>query len=216
VLDPRRSPAPTYPSATAPARKELVVKKVMWTAHLTVVTLALAGCGNGNGNGNGGGDGTVSAEAYVQTLCANMQTYIDEVTSLSTDFAAEIDPAASLDEQRNAVLSFLDDVLAATDRLIAGVEDAGVPDIDNGQDVVVAIEETFAEARGILEDARAQVETISVDDPQAFAEQLNEIGTTIQTSLGEIGSSLAEIDAPELNAAVSDDRDCAAVAGAAG
>jgi hypothetical protein len=192
------------------------VTKVVRIVGVSVVAIALAGCG-GNGNGDGNGDGgTVSAEAYAQNLCASMQTYIDEVTTLSTDFAAEIDPAATLDEQRNAVLSFLDDVLAATDRLITGVEDAGVPDIDNGEDVVVAIEETFAEARGILEDARAQVEAISVDDPQAFADQLNEIGTTIQTSLGEIGSSLAAIDAPELNAAVSDDPDCAAVAGAAG
>lgn len=178
-----------------------------------VVTFALGACGGGDEDG---GEGAVSPEAYAQNLCANMQSYIDEVTSLSTDFAGEIDPAASLDEQRDAVLAFLDDVLAATDELIAGVEQAGVPDIDNGEEVVVAIEDTFSEARGILVEARAQVEAISVDDAQAFAEQLEEIGQTIQNSLGEIGSSLAAIDAPELTAAVSQDPACAAVAGVAG
>lgn len=181
----------------------------------SAVALVLVACGNGDG-GSGGDNGTVSPETYAQNLCASMQTYIDDVTALSTDFAAAIDPAASLDEQKTAVLAFLDDVLEATDRLISSVDDAGVPDIDDGEDVVVAIEETFAEARGILEEARAEVETISVEDPQAFVEQLNAIGQTIQTSLGEIGSSLAAIDAPELNAAVDDDPECAAVAGAAG
>jgi hypothetical protein len=189
------------------------VRSVARLAAVFVVTFALGACGDGNGDG---GEGTVSAEAYAQRLCANMQSYINEVTTLSTDFAGEIDPAASLDEQRDAVLAFLDDVLAATDGLIAGVEDAGVPDIDNGEEVVLAVEDTFAEARGILVDAREQVEAISVDDAQAFADQLSQIGETIQASLGEIGSSLAAIDAPELTEAVSQDPACAAVAGVAG
>jgi hypothetical protein len=190
------------------------VRKAVRIVGVSAAALVLVTCGEGNGGG--GGEGTVSAETYAQSLCASMQAYIDEVTTLSTDFPATLDPSASLDEQRNAVLAFLDDVLAATDRLISGVEDAGVPDIDNGDQVVVALEATFAEARGILEEARARVETISVDDPQVFAEQLNAIGETIQASLGEIGSSLASLDAPELNAAVSDHPECAAVAGAAG
>jgi hypothetical protein len=185
-------------------------------AGISVVAFALGACGDGDGNGGNDVDGTVSAEAYAQTLCSSMQSYIDEVTSLSTDFAAEIDPAASLDEQKDAVIAFLDDVLAATDRLIASVGQAGVPDIDGGEEVVLAIEDTFEEARGILEQARADVEAIPVDDPQAFAAELNAIGETIQTSLGEIGSSLASIDAPELTAAVSEDPGCAAVAGVAG
>jgi hypothetical protein len=191
------------------------VRNVPRIVGASAVALVLVACGNGDG-GSGGDNGTVSPETYAQNLCASMQTYIYDVTALSTDFAAAIDPAASLDEQKTAVLAFLDDVLEATDRLISSVDDAGVPDIDDGEDVVVAIEETFAEARGILDEARAEVETISVEDPQAFVEQLNAIGQTIQTSLGEIGSSLAAIDAPELNAAVNDDPECAAVAGAAG
>ena len=90
-------------------------------AGASVVTLGLAACGNGDG------EETVSAQTYAQRLCANMQSYIDEVAMLSTDFAGELDPAAELDEQRDALLAFLDDVLVATDRLIAGIERAGPP-----------------------------------------------------------------------------------------
>ena len=102
-------------------------------------------------------------------------------------------------------------MLVATDRLIAGIEQAGVPDIDNAGEVVAAIEDAFAEAREILLDARAQAEAISVDDPQAFVDQRIEIAETIQASFGEIGSSLASIDAPELTAALSADSECAAL-----
>lgn len=179
----------------------------------SVLTVVFVACGNGDG----GGDDEVSAQTYAQRLCANMQSYIDEWAMLSTDFAGELDPAAELDEQRDALLAFLDDVILATDRLIAGVERAGVPDIESADEVVAAIEVAFAEARDVLVEAKAKAGAISVDDPQLFADDLNEIGETIQASLGEIGSSLASIDAPELTAALNDDPVCAAaIAGATG
>ena len=149
------------------------MRKAARIVGASVVTVGLVACGDGNG------EEAVSAESYAQRLCANMQSYIDEVAMLSTDFAGELDPAAELDEQRDALLAFLED--------------------------------TFAEARAILVDARGQVEAISVDDPQTFADQRNEIGETIQASLGEIGSSLASIDAPELTTALSADPECAAL-----
>jgi hypothetical protein len=183
------------------------VRRAACILGASVVTLALVACGNGDGDGVG----MVSAQTYAQRLCANMQSYIDEVAILSTDYARELDPAAELDEQRDALLVFLDDVLVATDRLIAGIERGGVPDVDDGEEVVAAIGDTFAEARAILVDARGQVEEISVDDPQTFADQRNEIGETIQASLGEIGTSLASIDAPELTAAFNADPECAAL-----
>ena len=181
------------------------MRKAVRIVGVSVVTLALVACGNGDG------EGIVSAQTYAQRLCANMQSYIDEVAMLSTDFAGELDPAAELDEQRDALLAFLDDVLVATDRLIAGIDRAGVPDVDDGEEVVAAIGDTFSEARAILVDARGQVEAISVDDPETFADQRNEIGETIQASLSEIGSSLASIDAPELTTALSADPECAAL-----
>jgi hypothetical protein len=191
----------------------LVVRKAARIVGASVVTLALVACGNGDGDG----EGIVSAQTYAQRLCANMQSYIDEWAMLSTDFAGELDPAAELDEQRDALLAFLDDVILATDRLIAGVERAGVPDIDSADEVVAAIEVAFAEARDVLVEARAKAGAISVDDPELFADELNEIGETIQVSLGEIGSSTATIDAPELTAALNDDPVCAAaISGATG
>lgn len=188
---------------------------------LVLALFALAACGGddgdgGEGDGGDGGDQTVSAASYATRLCTSVQTYVDEVTTLSTDFAGGIDPAASLEDQKQAVLGFLDDVLAATDRLIDAVAEAGVPDVDGGEAVVTAIADSFQQARGVLEDARAQVEAIPVEDPQAFATELNEIGSTIQGSLGEIGGSLETLESPELTQAVQDEPACEAVSTAAG
>lgn len=184
-----------------------------------VLALSLLAACSGDGEEGDGGGGTaqgVSADAYARSLCTSIQSYVDEVTTLSTDFASGIDPAASLEDQKQGVLAFLDDVLESTGRLIDGVTDAGVPDVEGGAAVVAAIEDSFQQARSVLEDARAQVEAIPVDDPQTFADQLNEIGSTIQSSLGEIGGSLSALESAELTEAVRNEPACEAVASTAG
>jgi hypothetical protein len=173
------------------------------TMGVVCVALALVACSDDGGR--------VPAGEYARRLCASMQVYIDDVTTLSTDFAAQINPATTLEEQKEGVLGFLDDVLLATDRLIAGVGRAGIPDVEGGEGIVGAIEETFEDARGVLEGAKGQVETIPVDDAEAFAAQLDEIGMSIQTSLGGIGGSLQRLDSPELAEAVQAEPSCRAV-----
>ena len=165
---------------------------------------------------DGGGAQTITPGTYVKSLCTSVQSYVDDITTLSTDFAAGIDPAASADEQKQAVLDFLDDSLALTDALIDEVDAAGVPDVEGGAAMVAAIAASFQEARDVLEAARARVEAASTEDPQAFAAELNEVGATIQSSLGGIGGTLDQVDSPELAAAAEDEPTCAALAAAVG
>ena len=200
-------------------------------AGALLLALVVAACGGDDDSGGGdGGDtgtttgattttgstGTVSAEEYATTLCTSMQTYIDDVTTLSDDFVANLDPSADLAGQRDGVVGFLDDVLTATDTLISNLEAAGVPDVEGGQGIVDAVSQSFDQARQVIDDAKAQVEALSLDDPTAFATELGNIGTAIQTSLSGIGTSLSTLDSAELSAAVTAEPACAQVAGAAG
>ena len=189
--------------------------KVLVGVAMTLVLLP-ACSDDGGGGGDGGGEQAVPPGTYVKGLCSSVQAYVDDITTLSTDFAAGIDPAASVEEQKQAVLDFLDDALALTGALIDEMNTAGVPDVEGGAAMVAAVAASFEQARGVLEDARARVEAASTEDPQAFAAELNEVGATIQSSVGEIGGSLDLVDSPELAAAAEDEPSCAALAGAAG
>jgi hypothetical protein len=188
---------------------------------VTALILALgllAACANGDGGADGGGgDGaqTVSAESYVRSICTSMQSFLTEVQDKSTDFTTNLDPTASLEEQKAGVVAFLDDIIASTAALIGQLEAAGVPDVDAGETVVAAMKDSFDQARAVLEQAKTQVQDLASDDPQAFAEELSAIGTSIQESLGEIGSSLDALDTPELSAAAEGEEACQAVAGLA-
>lgn len=180
---------------------------------LAMALVLLPACSD-DGGGDEGGAQPVTPGTYVKSLCTSVQSYVDDITTLSTDFAAGIDPAASVEEQKQAVLDFLDDSLALTDALIDEVGAAGLPDVEGGAAMVAAIAASFQEARDVLEAARARVEAASTEDPQAFAAELNEVGATIQSSLGGIGASLDLVESPELAAAAEDEPTCAALAAA--
>jgi hypothetical protein len=143
----------------------LVRRFTMIVVGLAMALVLLPACSD-----DGGGDGAapaVTPGTYVKSLCTTVQSYVDDITTLSTDFAAGIDPAASAEDQKQAVLDFLDDAIALTDALIDQVDAAGVPDVEGGAAMVEAIAASFQDARQVLEDARARVEAASTEDPQS-------------------------------------------------
>jgi hypothetical protein len=196
-----------------------------------LIALMLAACSsddNGGGDTGGattggatgttqstGGGATVSASEYAKAVCTTMSTYVTDVTDLSNTFASSLDPAADLAGQRDAVVGFLDDVLTATDELITNLEAAGVPDVDNGQEIVDKIKESFTQAKSVIADAKDQVQNLSLDDPTAFATQLSGIGTAIQDSMTGIGTSLQSLSSPELEQAVTSEPACSSLSGGA-
>lgn len=204
-----------------------------FVAGALVMALVLAACGGDDDGGDEGttaatgttaeatgatGDtgstvGTVAPEEYVRALCTGMKTYVDDVTTLSSEFGTSLDPTADLQTQKEAVVGLLQDIIDATDTLITDLEAAGVPDVEGGDEIVSAVGDSFDQARQVIDDAKAQVEDLSIDDPATFATELTNIGTAIQNSLGGISGSLSELDAPELSEAAANEPSCASLAG---
>jgi hypothetical protein len=174
--------------------------------------LLLSACSSG---GDGGGGGTpssapqkVSAEAYVKDLCGGIQTYLTDVQTLSSNFSSSIDPTASAQDQAAAVGSFLDDVISKTDTLVATVKAAGVPDVDGGQEVATTLTATFQKVSDALQQARDKVDSLPTGDPAAFATELTNLGTEIQSSLSGIGNSLGTLSSSQLDQAFSAEPTC--------
>ena len=56
---------------------------------------------------------------------------MDDVQTLNAELQEQLDPT-SLDDVKDTTLAFLDDVIAATDRMLSDVQAAGVPDVTDG------------------------------------------------------------------------------------
>ncbi|MGH2786800.1 MAG: hypothetical protein ACRDJV_02690 [Actinomycetota bacterium] len=169
------------------------------SAALSVAVIGgLAACGNG-------GD-TVAAEDYAADVCGAVKDYTDTVSERVSEIQSEApeDPEAG----KEVLTNFLGDMVGDTDTLISEVEDAGVPDVDNGEEIADDVRSALGQVKSILEDAQSQIEDLPTDDPQAFAEGTQEIGTSLQESGQEVQSGLEGLQSSELEEASQDIEVC--------
>ena len=177
--------------------------------------LVTGACSGSDGGSNGGADAeTVSAETYATGVCGAVAEWVSEIQGLNEDLQANLDPS-SIDSLKDAMVTFLDDVIASTDAVIADVEEVGVPDVEDGDAAARHLLTGLRDSRGVFENARDRVEAMSTDDPAAFGEELQTVGTDIQTSMSTIGEDLGRFESPELDEASKDIPECEEVSAAA-
>jgi hypothetical protein len=183
---------------------------------LVALGILVAGaCSGSDGGSNGGADAeTVSAETYATGVCGAIADWVDEIQGLNEDLQANLDPS-SIDALKDTMVTFLDDVIASTDTVITNVEDAGVPDVEDGEAAAQHLLTGLRDSRGVFQDARDRVEAMPTDDPAAFGEELQTVGTDIQTSMSTIGEDLGRFESPVLDDVSKDIPECEAVAGSA-
>ncbi|MDQ4144800.1 MAG: hypothetical protein M3198_13880 [Actinomycetota bacterium] len=151
---------------------------------------------------------TVSAQEYVSTLCTEMQNWLTALQEGQAEVQETVQPGAEPAEGQAALATFFDGAITATQDLVTAIQEAGVPDVEGGEEISADLLGKFEEAQAALEDARAQVDTLPVDDRTAFAEAATQLGTTIQTQLQAIGDALSSLSQPELDEAAAADPAC--------
>jgi hypothetical protein len=184
---------------------------------LSVVLVPLCMLVLGACSGGDGGDGeteTVSATEYATGVCGAISGWIDDIQGLNQDLQANLDPS-NIDSLKGAMVGFLEDVTSATGAVIDEVEAAGIPDVEDGQTAAEAVLTALRNSRDVFEDARDRVQGLSTADPSAFAQELQTLGSDIQTSMSGIGGELDQFESTELEEAAKDIPACDEVSSAA-
>jgi hypothetical protein len=186
---------------------------------VTVAVLVAAACGGGGGEEDAGGDGggdateTVSAATWMGDFCTALGTWQTELTEGAPDFS-EVSDAASA---KDTVVSYLDSVVAATQTLVADIQAAGVPEVENGEAIATEMRSAIEAVGDDFAAAKADVEALSTDDPAAFAASLGELGTTLTeagTAAGTAFDQLGEkYPAADLDAAAAEAESCQSIIG---
>jgi hypothetical protein len=190
--------------------------KRMATLMIPLGMLVLGAC---SGDDGGGTDGevdtdTVSATEYATGVCGAIAGWVDDIQGLNQDLQTNLDPS-SIEALKDAMVGFLEDVTTATDSVIDEVEAVGIPDVEDGEAAADAVLSALRDSLAVFEDARDRVQGLSTDDPAAFAEELQTLGTDIGTSMSGIGGELDQFASPELDEVAKDIPECQEVAAAA-
>ena len=109
---------------------------------------------------------------------------------------------------------FLEDALADTQDWLSAVEDAGVPDVEGGEEYANQVQNAAQEANDVLEETATSVDELPTDDPQAFAREAGTVGDSAREALGKVGDAITEPESDELKTAFEDAQECKEIASA--
>ena len=186
----------------------------MSRARLVAAVLALgllpAACGGGGG---------VDAATWVRSVCSSLADWRGELDTRTGSLQDEIGGLARGDFEglQGVMLRYIDDVISSTETTVSKLEEAGVPDVEDGREAADVIVGGIDQARSIFADARDRIADLDPGAPRAFATALQEIGTSVQEGGQEVQSALQEagnrgLGGPELDEAFSNEPACSAVA----
>lgn len=177
-----------------------------------VAAFVLGACGGGGGGG--GGTTTVSVDAYAADVCSALAAWVADIQERASTITEGINPGdAAAGKER--LDEFIGTTVTSTQTLIDDVEDAGVPDTENGEEAADQIVSGLEEVKRILEDAQDQIAELPTNDPQAFGQGAQEIATSLQEATGEAAGAIDSANSEELTEAFGENEDCAQYAGGA-
>ena len=175
--------------------------------------LALAACG-GDDDGDGGSDNTVPAKAYATDICDSTQEWVSDLQTRATDLTKSLGSDVSPEKGKEALSGVLDEVLADTDDWVQAVDDAGVPDVEGGEQSAQDFQTAAADAKGVLEDTKASVEDLPTGNEAEFSREASKVGDATRESLGKVGEAISSRDSKELQTAFQDTPSCKKLASA--
>jgi hypothetical protein len=176
-------------------------------ALLAAAVFAVSGCGGGSSTP----EGTPPSE-WAQSVCGALADWQASLQEKSQSLSSEVLQAKSPQAAKEQIGVFLGDVIAETDTMIGAVTAAGQPAVDQGGQIAEDFHNGLVRMQNAFKDAASDVQAAPTDDPQAFQQQLTQIGQELQTQGQAIGDTLGQIDdkydAAELNQAFEDTPAC--------
>ena len=172
-----------------------------------LVVTVLASCGGGGGSG--GSSDKVDPKTYVHSVCGAVLSWVNSAKQGSTQLQQVVGVGTSPADAKTALGDYMDSLVQKTQTVLSQLQDAGVPDIPNGESVSSAFIDAFQKIQRAFSQARESIAGLSTTSPAAFRAAAQHLGTTLQASLQGIGSSLNKIGQdPALVQATKTDQSC--------
>jgi hypothetical protein len=153
------------------------------------------------------GGGAVSPRAYVKSVCEAVGDWQGQIQDRSTSLGQNLGTDATPEQGKGALAEFLDGVITDTQGMVDQVEEAGSPDIEDGEDQAKQLTDALTQVLEAFRAARTDVQTLPTDSPEAFQQGADEIGNTIQSAFTEAGSTFDQ-PSPELDPIFEDEPAC--------
>ena len=207
-------------------------------AVLAVASLGIAACGgddSGSSATTGGGSTATTAagstdseapatsgvssgsgvavETWAGGVCSSVDTWLQGINAKGTQLSQDVQGVSDLNKGRDLLVQFMEDAVSLTDDMLSGVESAGSPDVENGEQLQADLLAALQPVKDTFSQAVDKAKALPTDDPTAFSEAATQLGQEITDSQTAFSASFdqlqAKYDDPAVNQAFTDVPSCA-------
>jgi hypothetical protein len=176
---------------------------------VTALALAASGCG-----GDGGGNEVegASPDQWSGDICTAVADWAQDLQTRAGQPPKSTRTVADIREQ---LVDFISDVVTRTDQMLADVEAAGKPSVEDGDKIARDLLARLQSLRATLVRARQTMQRLP-DDPSKFGPAAQDLGASIQKAGSDIGDQIDQLDekydAEELSKSFNDNPRCSDLA----
>jgi hypothetical protein len=192
----------------------MVARRPILTLAIVVLagTLALVAGGCAGGGDSDEPEGTPPRQ-WVTSVCGALDRWQTSLQDKAQTLPREVLQAASPTAAKQRIGTFLGEVIAETDAMIARVDKAGRPAVAEGRRIATDVQTRLLKVKAAFVDARERVQKVPTNDPLAFQRQLTEIGQDLLAQGQSLGDILRRADAKPIQDALKEDERCGAFTG---
>lgn len=148
----------------------------------------------------------VDVDEWATSFCGSFSTWLDEIQTASSGVSDNVTPG-DIESAKTAIADLFGTASSATQTLMSEIEDAGDPDIEDGDQLVDDLLEKFQGFDDAATSAQTEIQALATDDIATFQSEAEALTTQFQDEVQTVADSFSEIDAKypsqELNDALN-------------
>jgi len=190
---------PAVPRPTTPPPPLIGLKRTPFAVLLTLVLAAtLAGCGAA----------AHGARAWAASVCTTLEPWRTEIGLLTTRTQQQMRAATTPGQAKENLMRLFGGAADASERARAGVAEAGVPDVDNGQQIAAGFTGSLAATRDAYARARTSVEALPTAPAKSFYDQVIKVVDQANTDYQASSLDTTDLNSTELKDAFDEVPEC--------
>jgi hypothetical protein len=164
---------------------------------LLVLAVTLSGC-----------SGSPDPRAWAASVCTALGPWRTEIGTLTTRAQQQMAAATTPAQAKENLMRLFGGAQEASEKARAGVEKAGVPDVDHGKQVAESFEASLSAMRDAYGRAKTGIEALGTSPAKSFYTQVAAVVDTLQKEYSASELDTSKLDSKELSQAFDEVPEC--------
>jgi len=145
---------------------------------------------------------------WAASVCTALAPWRTEIGTLTTRTQQQMTAATTPAQAKENLMRLFAGAETASEQARAGVEQAGVPDVDRGEQVAHSFVASLTAVRDAYGRAKTGIESLATSPQKAFYEQVATVVDKLNKEYEQSSLDTSRLDSPELKRAFDDVPEC--------